>query len=192
MNWRTVRAWILSTIAAGVLLTGVAVWAPAAISRIAGLAVALDANPTLTWNNVRDGAAGDNLSAGVQASALYFFDGVNFDRARGTTGRGLLVDTGNLIGTDFFAITRNDITTTSVNLAFGLTSDKILIETPSGNTANVCVNYNGEVAACPAANTAGDHSIAPGTRIVLDDFQGTSVSVVAASGTQTVTIVAWQ
>ena len=183
---------LLALVASICLLLAIAVWAPAAISRIAGLAVALDVNPTLTWNNVRDGAAGDNLASGLLANGLYFFDGTNWDRARGTTARGLLVDTGNLVGTDFFSVTRTNITTASVNLAFGFTSDKALVEADVDNTANVCLDWNGTTAVCPALDTAGDQLLEPGTRIVLDDFQATSISVIAASGTQTFSVTAWQ
>jgi len=47
------------------------------IQQIAGLAVA---QSTIQWNNVKDGAVGDNLTQGILVSGGYFFDGVNWDR----------------------------------------------------------------------------------------------------------------
>jgi hypothetical protein len=51
------------------------------ISSVSGLAVA---QAPLIWNNVKDGAAGDNLINGLLASGLYGYDAVggNWDRVR--------------------------------------------------------------------------------------------------------------
>lgn len=51
------------------------------ITQVAGLAVA---QTPLRWNNVQDGAAGDNLVNGILASGLYGYDpiGANWDRVR--------------------------------------------------------------------------------------------------------------
>lgn len=51
------------------------------------------------WTAQADGAAGDNLTEGVAASALYQFDGTNFDRCRGDTTNGLDVDVTRVSGT---------------------------------------------------------------------------------------------
>jgi len=178
-----------------------------AIRQISGIAVA---QSSTRWNNVQDAAAGDSLTTGIMAAQLYFFDGTNFDRARGDTTNGLDVDivrfpdnepfniaqmngvtvtmgngvsgtgvqrvtiasdsTGTLtpptVGAAFFAIDRDNITTSSVNLAFGLTSEKVAVETPAANTQDVCIDWDGGTAACPSANTAGNDRLAPGTTII--------------------------
>lgn len=228
-----------------VILLGSAMIARTAITELVGLAVA---QSSITWNNVKDAAAGDNLTNGLLAGALYFYDGTNFDRARGDTTFGLDVDVTRFIGitsasdnssnpsaklpvlpcvatttglaswtngnivpcttdlqgrlaiqatstsvpTSFYAIERSNITTSSVNLAFGGTSTKIKVIVPLTNTDDICIDYAGGTAACPAANTAGNDRLKPGTSLILDSFAATSVSVIAASGTQTVQVAAWR
>jgi hypothetical protein len=99
---------------------------------------------------------------------------------------------GNALATGFYAVERSNITTSSVNLAFGITSRKVKLIASASNTADLCVDYAGGTAACPAANTAGHDRLKPGTSLVLDDFQTTSISIIAASGTQSLQVTAWQ
>lgn len=80
-----------------------------AVSELTGLAVAQTAT---LWNNVKDAAVGDNLTTGILASALMMYDGTNFDRARGTTANGLLVDVSRIQG----SITPADGTANPTNL----------------------------------------------------------------------------
>lgn len=94
--------------------------------------------------------------------------------------------------TSFFAIKRDNIAAVSVNLAFGFSSSKVSIQTPGANTAEVCVDWLGGTAVCPAANTAGDDRIAAGTLLLFDEFNTTSISVIASSGTQTIFVRAWK
>lgn len=94
-------------------------------------------------------------------------------------------------GTSVYAIKKENLTTASSNLAFGFTSKKIAIRTSAANTDEVCIDYSGGTAACPAANTAGNARIPAGFFIVLDDMALTSISAIAASGTQTLSISAW-
>ena len=108
-----------------------------------------------------------------------------------STATGELVTSEVLSGTGVFSIKRVDITTASVNLAFGLTSRKVLVVMATTNTDDVCVDWLGGTAVCPAANTAGDARLAPGTTIIMDAYAVSSLSVIAASGTQTVNITAW-
>jgi hypothetical protein len=54
-----------------------------AISSIAGLAVAQTATQ---WNNVNDAAKGDALSSGILAMSPYLWNGLTFDRTKGTGG----------------------------------------------------------------------------------------------------------
>ncbi len=97
----------------------------------------------------------------------------------------------------FNSVERTDITTVSVNLVFNIpinlkTSVKILIETPSSNSDDVCVDWRGTTAVCPAANTFGDQRISPGTSLFIDNIAITNLSVIAASGTQVFKLTAWR
>ncbi|MBT9165170.1 MAG: hypothetical protein DDT23_01185 [candidate division WS2 bacterium] len=95
-------------------------------------------------------------------------------------------------GSAFFAVRRADIGTISVNMPFGFTSKKIAIETSIANTDDVCVDWIGGTAACPAVNAPGDDRIPPGRAIILDEYSVSSLSFIAASGTQTIFIRAWR
>lgn len=269
-RWRDAKSKLLQGMMwlglASAIIAGGTLATYSAVNTISGLAVA---QSSTVWNNVKDAAAGDNLTGGVLASQLYFYDGTNFDRARGDTTNGLDVDVtrmpgssqtpsdafanpttfqgdwslvgvfngttwdrmrsatadalaatgltavGNMVyngttwdrwrgttangalvekktvGTSSFNVKRADITTSSVNLAFGFTSRKIMITTAAGNSDEVCINYAGGTAVCPAANTAGNGRLAAGTAIIIDDIALTSISVIAASGTQTFSVTAW-
>ncbi len=118
------------------------------------------------------------------------FNGTTWDRMRGSITNGVLVEK-KTVGTQFFSVKRENVGGVSINLAFGFTSRKISIRAPLTNTSEVCIDYTGGTAACPAANTAGDSRIAPGGAIVLDDYSQTSISVIASSGTQTIYVDAW-
>jgi hypothetical protein len=129
-------------------------------------------------------------TAGVQQDFLMGYNGATWDRLRSSITNGLLVEK-KTVGTSSFNINRANITTASVNLAFGFTSRKILITTPVGNTDSICIDYQGGTAACPAANTAGNGILIAGTSLIIDDIALASVSVIAASGTQTFSVSAW-
>ncbi len=181
---------LLAVCAASVVVGLSAFFVQSAVTNIAGLAVAQD-DPAVRWNNVRDGAAGDNLSRGVLATAIYGFDGTNFDRIPGDATNGLTVNFGTS-GTAFFAIKDTAITTVSQNQAFGFTSRRVVVEMPGTNTQDVCIDWLGDTAVCPSADTAGDDRMAPGTSLVLDDYAVTSLSFIADSGTQTIFVRAYQ
>lgn len=163
---------------------------PAAVQGVMGLAVAQSAKQ---YNDVKDYAAGDGQTKGVLDAGCMFWNGSSADRCRGSITNGILVDVTRVptSGTAFFSVKRENIAAASVNLAYGFTSKKISIRAPFTNTDEICIDYIGGTAVCPAANTAGDSRIAPGGSIILDDFAQTSVSVIAASGTQTVYVDAW-
>jgi hypothetical protein len=172
------------------LLVGSVYIVPAAVQGVMGLAVAQSARQ---YNDVKDYVAGDTITKGVLDAGCMFWNGSSADRCRGSITNGLLVDVTRVptSGTAFFSVKRENIAAASVNLAFGFTSKKISIRAPLTNTDEVCIDYIGGTAVCPAANTAGDSRIAPGGSILLDDYAQTSVSVISASGTQTVYIDAW-
>ena len=156
------------------------------IQQVAGLAVA---QSSIQWNNVKDAAVGDNITNGLLASGGYVFDGTNWDRVRGTGGA-INVST-DTAGTAFYAIKRDNIAAVSVNLAFGFTSKKVVIECPGSNTDEVVIDWIGGAAVVPAANTAGDDRVAPGRTIIFDNYAVTSISVIAVSGTQSVYVRAF-
>lgn len=144
-----------------------------------------------TYDRMRGGLAADaSAVTGITSTQPMLYNGATYDRWRGSVANGALVEK-KTVGTAFYSVKRDNITTASVNLAFGLTSRKIMIVVPSGNTDDVCVDWIGGTAVCPAANTAGDGRLAPGTSLVMDDYAVTSLSVIAASGTQIVSIYAW-
>jgi hypothetical protein len=79
--------WVLGTIGAlvaggAIMLGGVVVGYPA-ISQLVGLAVAQSAT---IWNNVIDAAKGDGLSSGILGQSTYLWNGLTFDRVKGTNG----------------------------------------------------------------------------------------------------------
>jgi hypothetical protein len=189
---------ICYTVTALVLIFLTALYGRTAISQIAGLAVA--GSPT-QWNSLKDAVQGDGLANGVGAFAVYGYNGTTLDRLRSSIANGVTVDVSRLptpiaittdtSGAGFFAVKRADITTASVNLALGFTSKKIALRTPSTNTDDICVDYAGGTAACPAANTAGNERLPAGSTLILDSFAVASVSVIAASGTQTFSVTGW-
>lgn len=69
---------------------------PAAVTQIAGLAVAQTATQ---WNNLKDMAAGDGQSSGVMLASPCLWNGTTCDRQRGSIAGGALVSLGNVAGT---------------------------------------------------------------------------------------------
>lgn len=96
------------------------------------------------------------------------------------------------LGNQFYAIKRTNITTSSVNIAFGFTAKMIILETDPANDADIAVDWNGGTAVVPSANTAGDDLVSADRIITLDKFYVSSISVIAVSGTQTVTVRAFR
>lgn len=94
-------------------------------------------------------------------------------------------------GTAFYAVKLTNVAAVSVNIPFGFTSKKVVVETSSGNTSEICVDWIGGTAVCPALDTAGDDRVGAGRTITLDDYAVTSISVISSSGTQTISVRAW-
>ena len=94
-------------------------------------------------------------------------------------------------GARFFAVKRANITTSSVNIAFGFTSRRVVVETDPANADEICVDWKGGTAACPSANASGDDTVRAGSIVLFDDFGVSSISVIAASGTLTVYVRAY-
>lgn len=187
-KWAKYIAGTIGAVIAGfILMVGATKIVYPAISELVGLSVAQSAT---VWNSVVDAAKGDGLSSGILGQSLYMWNGLTFDRARGDATNGLQVNVG-VVGTGVFNIDRANITTASVNLAFGLTSKKVKIIASPSNTDDICIDYLGGTAVCPAANTAGNDRLKAGTVMILDNFSRTSVSVIAASGTQEIQVTAW-
>ena len=161
----------------------------AAVTQIAGLAAA---GPNNAWYNVKDaGRWSDPQTNGFLSQVGWLYTGTNFVKQQGSsTGRAFV--TIDNAGTSAATVKRDNITTSSVNFSFGFTSKKVALEFPTTNTDEVCVDWTGGTAVCPAANTAGDDRFLPGDSIILDNYAVTSLSFIAASGTQTVYIRAWE
>lgn len=160
---------------------------PASITQLAGLAVA---QSTTQWNSLKDMAVGDAQQNGVMLQSPCLWNGTSCDRQRGSITGGALVSQA-ASGTSAFSVKRDNITTSSVNLAFGFTSKKIAVRADTTNTDEVCISWVGGTAVCPAANTSGNGRLKPGTTFLLDDYAQTSLSVIATSGTQIIYIDAW-
>jgi hypothetical protein len=73
----------IASIIALLLVTGMMTVGRTAISELVGLGVAQSAT---LWNSVADAAKGDSLSSGVLAMSPYLWNGVSFDRTRGSGG----------------------------------------------------------------------------------------------------------
>jgi hypothetical protein len=79
--------WVMGTVGAvvaggAIMLGGVMIGYPA-ISQLVGLAVA---QSSTLWNNVIDAAKGDSQVSGILGTSTYLFNGVSFDRVKGTGG----------------------------------------------------------------------------------------------------------
>ena len=184
-KWKSQWKNIVGAVAVALtLVVGTTIVGRTAISELAGLAVA---QTNTLWNSVADAAKGDGLTTGIMAQSPYLFNGLTFDRARGSIANGMLVQQ-TPSGTTAFSVKRDNIAAASVNLAFGFTSKKIIIVADATNTDDVCIDMLGGTAVCPAANTSGDRRFRPGATLVLDDYAVTSLSAIAASGTQIISI----
>lgn len=159
-----------------------------AIQEVAGLAVA---QSSTKWNSLKDLAVGDAQTNGVGLFSPCLWNGTSCDRQRGTIAGGALVSQA-ASGASFYSIVRDNLTTSSVNLAFGFTSKQVSIQASINNTDEVCIDWIGGTAVCPAANTAGDARLIPGQSMFIDNYAVTSLSAIAASGTQRINITAWQ
>ncbi len=192
--WNNVRdAAVGDNITNGILATSVYMFNGTAFDRVRGDTTnGLDVDVTRMPGGAQtpaDAFANPTTFQGTW-SLCGLFNGTTWDRCRGSITNGLLTEK-KTVGTSFYSVKRDNIAAASVNLTYGFTSRKISIAAPVTNTDEVCVDWIGGTAVCPAANTAGDGRLAPGSSILLDDFAGTSISVIAASGTQTVVVNAW-
>lgn len=102
-------------------------------------------------------------------------------------------ESGRNVGVQFFSVKRDNIGTgASVNINFGFKSRKILLIFPTSNNNEVCVDFAGGTAVCPAANTAGNARFPQGTQVLFDDFSTSSISVISSAGTQIIYVTAWR
>ena len=95
----------------------------------------------------------------------------------------------------YYAIKRTNITTSSVLIDFGAINVSIItVYANSGNSSDVYIDWNGGTAVVPAANVAGNYCLASGQTITLDirGMKRNKISIIAESGTQTVSILAIQ
>ena len=104
----------------------------------------------------------------------------------------MLVFPSSVLSIDTYFLKKVDLTTTSVTVDFGFPAKIIQIQADSGNADEICVDWKGSTAVCPAANTAGDDVIPAGVTVTVDGYRGQQVSLIAASGTLTFYIRAWE
>lgn len=110
MNRKKIVNVVGAVFAAVVLLFGTSFIGYTAISQTSGLAVA---QSNTQWNNVIDASRGDGQSSGILSQALYMFNGLTFDRARGDSTNGLDVDVTRMPGGAFSPA---DATTNPTNI----------------------------------------------------------------------------
>jgi len=80
-------------------------------------------------------------------------------------------------------ITINYTYQSSINFAFGFTSKRVVIQTDDNNTGNVCVDWIGGTAECPATNTAGDDTIPKAHTSDFNNYAVPSVSITTTNTT---------
>lgn len=182
----------LGALAAAIsIILCVSVLSYSAITQVSGLAVA--GTGTSNWTNMKDaGKWSDPQTSGIGSFSLWGFTGTgsNFERIRGSAATGIQVNQAT-VGSNVFSIKREDVAAASVNIPFSFTSRKVLLSFPLTNTDEVCVDWQGSTAVCPAANTAGDARFAPGSSIIIDDIAVDGIAAIAASGTQTIYVQAF-
>lgn len=100
MTWKTISGIVGATVAGIAIMLSATIIAYPAISSLAGLAVAQSATQ---WNNVIDAAKGDGQQAGILGTSTYLFNGLTFDRVRGTGGAMNVAPVGATTPSDAFA-----------------------------------------------------------------------------------------
>jgi hypothetical protein len=102
---------------------------------------------------------------------------------------------------DFYSIKKTNLTTSSVNLDFGFPAAIVILETPTANTQEICIDWAGGTAVCPSTDAAGDDRLGAGKSLTvdlsnrgigMDNYKVTSISVIAVSGTQTISVRAFR
>lgn len=175
-----------------VLMVGATKVVYPAISQLVGLSVAQSAT---LWNNVADAAKGDGLTSGILAEAPMLWNGLSFDRARGSIANGQQVDVTRIAGTltpsDAFAnpTTVNNMWTLN-SLFNGTTWDRIRSATAdalasTGITASGLVGWNGaafdRIRTISAANNTAATSLGSSYVTQLSTW---SITNTQASGSQ--------
>jgi len=168
-------------VVAGVILMfgGVKIVYPA-ISQLVGLSVAQTAT---LWNSVADAAKGDALQSGVLVQAPYLWNGVTFDRQRGSITNGALVDvtriSGSVTPADAYAnpTTANQMWDLSGGFN-GTTWDRLRTESATNNIATTSL---GGLQVIPLSTWSVTNSANAGTPSASKASGGGSVRHVATS-----------
>lgn len=94
----------------------------------------------------------------------------------------------------YYAVKRIDIAGSSVPLSFSIKPSIVVVVAAATNTDEVCIDWDGGTAVCPATNTPGNDRLAAGDKATWDLKPGVNaigkISVIAASGTQTIYVKA--
>jgi hypothetical protein len=174
-RWTRRERWILIGIIVA-QLSGAAWLYADAIQQSVGIAVR--AASSNTWQYVKRGSIPVPVEgiAGGTAIPISFSGGIT------TTSGTQATESYNLFTT---------VSTSNLDIDFGFVAKIIQIETATGNTAAICVDYLGSTAVCPATGVAGDDTILASRIITLDNFYTSSVNAISASGSQSFYIRAW-
>ncbi len=101
----------------------------------------------------------------------------------------------NYFNTMYYAIKKTNITTSSTLIDFGAINVSIVtIYASSENSSDVYIDWNGGTAVVPEENVAGNFCLSIGQSLTLDirGMKRDKISIIAESGTQTVSILAIQ
>jgi hypothetical protein len=192
-KWIKYVGGIIGGIAAGVvLMVGATKVVYPAISEVIGLSVA---QSSTIWNSVADGAKGDSLGSGILAQSPYLWNGISFDRQRGSITNGALVDVTRLNGTitsaDAYANPTTLVQTMTLPEAFnGSTWDRIRSISAANNTASTSLGalYTASLGTWSVTNAANagtpSASKASGGGSVRNVATCVSISVAAAATAQ--------
>lgn len=111
------------------------------------------------------------------------------------------------VGSDFYSlkfVPDGGLGGATTSVVFGFTSKKVHVQTPSTNTADICISWSNNrfaqlynKATCPAIGVGATTDAAmdrlpAGTSLMIDDMQIPGVTVIGDTPGQTVTIRAWR
>jgi hypothetical protein len=140
--------------------------------------------------------ATDEIAGGRHVEYVKIMDGTDASGAviAGGATYGLKVDvtrSESAASLSFYAI-KYVVGTTSVNFPFGFLSGFVEVECASSNSDDIAIDWLGATAVAPSANVAGDDLLQAGQARFLPKWATTSISCIAVSSTQTVSVRAWR
>jgi len=146
----------------------------------------------LDASNVVKLVATDEIAGARHVEYIKLMDGTDGSAAviAGGATYGLKVDvtrSDSAPSISFYAI-KYALGTSSQNFAFGFLSGFVEVQADGANDDDIAIDWLGGTAVVPSANTAGDDLLKPGEARFFPKWAVTSVSCIAVSGTQTVSV----